>query len=424
MCAWRCAAAGLKTIVLEKNARAGRKLLASGSGKCNLSNAGPLESFFLAYGAHSRFVRPALLNFPPESLEEFFATRDLPLVELHEGKLFPSTMRASDVLSVLLGACAESGATVVTEYPVRSISLIAEKDARFEVETGWGSPGGNSNALGKFRARFAVIACGGASWPVTGSTGDGYRLASSLGHSLVEPRPALAPVYPSAYDCASCAGVSVERVPVRLWRMGKKIGDRTGDVLFTHTGLSGPGILDASRDFREGDEISLCLIPGESSATVSERIIALCKASPRKALKNVLSTLGIPERLVLAVLSRCGIAAAELTAGIDRQPPSEGDITAASLTKELRRRIADELCDFRFGVSRIGGMEEAMATAGGIDTGAVRARTLESSIVSGLYFAGEVLDVDGDTGGYNLQFAFSSGVLVADSIVKAARERL
>ncbi len=400
-CARRCAESKLDTLVLEKNAKCGIKLLASGSGKCNLSSALPMERYASAYGDKGRFVRPALLNFPPAALRGFFESRGLSIVELHDGKLFPETQRASDVLRALLDACAEAGAEIRTRTPVRKIERVPGDEGRFAIE----ADSGGSDPL-RVLARFVVIACGGASYPKTGSTGDGAELAASLGLPVVPLRPALAPVYPEAYDCATCAGIALENAALRWRRDGKKIGERTGDVLFTHEGLSGPLILDSSRDFRVGDELSLSLMGGESRETVSGELLRSCAGNPRKSVKNIISSLGIPEALALAVLARCGMAV-------------EGR-TGATLSKGERLGLAGEIAEFRFVAARIGGFQEAMATAGGIDTRAVRANTMESTQAKGLYFAGETLDVDGDTGGFNLQFAFSSGILAADSIIRAA----
>lgn len=419
MCAQHCAGLGLRTLVLEKNTKPGRKLLVTGSGKCNLSNARPIEEFMDAYGTRSNFVRPALLNFGPNSLISFFDTWKLAITELHDGKLFPASMRASDVLTVLLDACSKAGAFIRTNAPVCGIQRMPGAISGFDIaiECDKGQGGRTDDESQTIQSRFVVIACGGMSWQVTGSTGDGYSLASSFGHSVVAPRAALTPAYPSDYDCASCAGVACEDIPVRLWRKDKKIVERIGDVLFTHKGLSGPGILDMSRTIREGDQISLALAHDWDKDRISQRIVDLCAASPRKTVKNILCALNIPEALVIVLLMRC--MKRYVTGKESLESDKAADLTGAVLSRSLRLAIAAELTDFRFTVSRIGGFEEAMATAGGVATAEVKARTMESRLMPGLYFAGEVLDVDGDTGGYNLQFAFSSGVLAADSIKRA-----
>ncbi len=396
MCAYRCASAGLKTLLIEKNEKPGRKLLASGAGRCNVSSARALDGYLLAYGDKGRFVKCALLNFSSAALRAFFEERGLPLAELHDGKLFPATERASDVLRALVDSCDKAGATLIRGNPVREIARLREADGGFEIR----------GERETHRSARVVISCGGASYPATGSTGDGYRFAAALGHAIVAPRPALAAVYPVSYDCVSCAGIALEKTRVTWRRDGKKVGEREGSVLFTHEGLSGPAILDSSRDIKPGDEISLAIAGTCAVETLSARLVEACAASPKKNLKNLIASLGIPEALALVALSRCGT-------GLELQ-------TGATLSRETRRSVAEALADFRFTVARLGGFGEAMATAGGVDTREVNMRTMESLVVPGLYFAGEVLDVDGDTGGFNLQFAFSSGALAATSLIKTA----
>jgi predicted Rossmann fold flavoprotein len=368
----------------------GRKLLAAGSGKCNLTNAAQLDEFCKRYGQRERFVSPSLHNFSPAALADFFSSRGLPLVELHDGKLFPETMRSTDVLRVLLDACKSAGVDIHTGSGVTSVRRCT---AGFEVE---------SAAGGRFVCRSLVIATGGASWPVTGSTGDGYTFAASLGHTVIPPRPALVPVIARGYDCATCAGLAIRECPVRLVRNGKKIAERRGDVLFTHEGVSGPGILDFSRDFLPDDVLSLRLSVLDDSA-----LSTACAAAPKKIVKNILGVLDVPENLALVVLARAGLS---------------GDLRCADLAKADRLRVSSLIADFRLTIGETGGFTEAMATTGGVDTSEVSRTTMESRITEGLYFAGEVLDVDWDTGGFNLQFAFSSAVLAAESIIKKSNE--
>lgn len=405
-CAQRVAAAGLQVLVLEKNTRAGKKLLVAGSGKCNITNTGSIDHFLTSYGKKGRFVAPSLRSFFNTDLISFFESQGLPLIELHAGKIFPQTLRSSDVLKTLLSACEKSGVSFYYNSPVSEI--IQEN----ENENSYFSIVANSK---QYFSKYVLVSCGGSSWPVTGSTGDGYVLSQGLGHSIVEPRPSLTPVIPAHYDCASCAGFSIQGTCISLWREGKKIGERQGDVLFTHVGLSGPGILDFSRDFKSADEISIQLLPfingtstDNSVSTTSDadsQLLALCSFSPKKTVKNILSSFGLSESLVLVLLQRVGL---------------DTSLVASLLDRKSRKALSLLLEDFRFTINRLGGFDEAMATTGGVDTTEVQGKTMESRLVSGLHFAGEVLDVDGDTGGYNLQFAFSSAALAADHIIKKA----
>jgi predicted Rossmann fold flavoprotein len=387
-CALRAAAGGLSATVLEKNPRPGKKLLVTGSGQCNLTNTAPIEMFLKAYGDKGRFVKPALMEFPNTSLMEFFSTRGVSLEERHKGKVFPRSGRAGDILELLMNQCRQAGVDIRCNRTVTTLSREG---------TGFRATAGGEN----HSARFVLVSCGGASWPGTGSTGDGYALVAALGHRIVVPHPSLTPVYPSAFDASSCSGIALSDTPVTLWRGGKKIGGRIGDLLFTHQGLSGPGILDFSRDFQPGDEIRLQLVRTTDREQIEKDIISVCNNSPRKSLKNLLSGFNLPETLILVVLKRCGI---------------DPETTGAAFDKSSRRILAEALYGLRYIIRETGGFDEAMATAGGVDTAEVKSKTMESRVVPGLYFAGEVLDVDGDTGGFNLQFAFSSGALAAEGM--------
>lgn len=388
--ALRAAERGLSVRLLEKNPQAGKKLLVTGSGQCNLTHGAPLETFYGAYGNRKRFVRPALLNFPPAALQDFFRSRGVHLITRPDGKVFPASLRAGEILQLLLGQCRSAGVEIMYKKPV---TALIRNEGGFAV-----TAGGET-----LRSRLVLLACGGASWPGTGSTGDGYPLAAWLGHRIIPPRPALTTVYPKGYDASACAGLALPETLVTFWRSGRKTGERTGDILFTHKGLSGPGILDSSRDLLPGDELHLRLTDSADKGEIDRRLLAACAGSPRRALKNLLSGFGLPESLTLIVLKRCGIVP---------------DTTGAALTRKERVLLAENLFGFRFIVKTLGGFNEAMATAGGVDTDQVNPKTMESRLVPGLFLAGEILDVDGDTGGFNLQFAFSSAALAAAGMSK------
>lgn len=408
-CAYTLASRGIRVRVYEKTGKAGVKLLVSGSGKCNVSNTAPLDRFFRSYGDKGNFVKPALLSFPPSALITFFEERGLPLTEVNDGKLFPSTMRARDVLGVLLSACESTGVEIVYNSWVSGI--VREGDD-FSVKAGERID----------HSRFLVITAGGKSWPRTGSSGDGSTLASALGQPVVEQRPALVPLYPADYDCGGAAGTALNTVEIRLLRDGKVIARGEGDVLFTHTGLSGPGVLDISRYCLPGDILSINLVTGLRADEVSPEIQKRCAQAPKKTLKNILCGLGIPESLVVVVLGRAQARLPDLQARLPDKPVRLIETTGAELTKQARSTLAAIMTDFSFLIERTGSFEEAMATAGGVDTAYVDPKTMASRLVSGLYFAGETLDVDGDTGGFNIQFAFSSAFLAAQAIAKEIRK--
>ena len=379
-------------VLLEKTDQPGKKLLLAGSGRCNLTHAGPITAFFGRYGDHGRFVQPALFHFTNDDLARFFADRGLPLVELNDGKMFPITGSSRDVRRVLLDAMHKSGVDLRCHAAVERIKR--EPDGTFLIR-----PAGQTAAI---RAQRVVIATGGRTYPATGSTGDGYRLAKSLGHAIVEPVAALAPVRVRDYPFAECAGLSFENANVRLDRDGKNIATAQGDLLLTHHGLSGPVILDMSRNILPGDEVRVSFVAGFADANAfGKQLAGDAPAFGKKSVKNMLARYGVPDRLLVQLFERNGIAP---------------DLTAAELSRETRKALSRVLVGHPFPVARLGGDSEAMVTRGGVSLAEVSRKTMQSRLVPGLFFCGEVLDIDGDTGGYNLQFAFSSGQLAGNPV--------
>ena len=391
MCAIAAAKRFRKIVLLEKNESPGKKLLVAGSGRCNLTHTGPMADFLKHYGTHGRFVQPALEHFTNDDLARFFADSGLPLVELNDGKLFPRTQSSRDVRDVLLNEMRNVALHNNTE--VESVEQLP--DGNFVVQ--------NANDKGTtFFAKRLVIAAGGKTYPTTGSTGDGYHFAKSLGHTIVTPMPALAPVRVRDYRFAECAGLSFENANIRLLRGGKKIATVNGDLLLTHLGLSGPVILDASRDIMPSDVVSVSFIRGFADANVFEkRLIEDAAEFGRKSVKNMLAKYAIAERLLSLLFAQNEIPL---------------DLPAAEMSREVRKTLARSLVEQPFVVARLGGDNEAMVTRGGVALTEVDRKTMQSRLVPNLFFCGEVLDIDGDTGGYNLQFAFSSGKLAADAM--------
>ena len=377
-------------VVLERMPAPGRRLLLTGSGQANLTHEGELAAFLERYGDHGRFLRHALRAFPNRALAAWFAEHGLPLEARPDGKVFPVSRSADDVLGVLRAACQERGVRIVCDARTRSI----ERDGDgFTVQTDGGA----------WRAGAVVLATGGASYPQTGSSGDGYRLARMLGHAIVEPRPALAPVEPGPYAFADLAGVSVPDAGLRVVRGGRQVAAGRGDLLFTHTGLSGPGVLDLSRDIRPGDRLLVAFVPGLPPEALDGELVRLCSERGAARLRSALAPLGLAERLLRRLIAEAGLSE---------------EVTGARLDRDGRRRLAGVLGGLPFTVGHVGGFSVAMATAGGVALDEVNPKTMESARVPGLFFAGEVLDIDGDTGGYNLQAAFSTGALAAATLAR------
>lgn len=388
-CAIHSTVAGRKVLVLEKKASCGRKLLITGSGQCNLTHEGEIPEFLSHYGSNGRFLRPALMNFSNADLVDFFRVRGVSFETDKNGKIFPSTKKAGDILSVLLHECEEKGVEIRCGEPVLS---AGKKDDLFTVET-------NS---GQYRAGHLVVSAGGASYPQTGSSGDGFRIAEGLGQPVTDIAPALTPVYIRDYRFGDLSGISFENARISLFRENKKVAEHTGDLLLTHKGLSGPGILDFSRNIVSGDQLKVSFITGMNPEEFRKDFTQKTDSGGIKLVKTVLSDYSLPERFVKRILELSDI------------PP---DLTCSHLPKKGRNLLVKNLTEYSFEVRRLGGFDEAMVTRGGVALDGINPKTMESKTVPGLYFIGEVLDIDGDTGGYNLQAAFSMGFLAAKSMM-------
>lgn len=382
------------TLILEKNSQPGRKLLIAGSGRCNVTHTGPISDFFGRYGSHGSFVKKALKEFTNDDLIAFFKNRGLNIVVDKNGKVFPETDKAEDVLSCLLAECKAIGVEIKREKSVVSVSkandlfvVTSEKETFY------------CNAL--------VVATGGSSYPTTGSSGDGYQFAKSLGHSIVTPKPALTPVFVKDYGMSELAGVSLQNVSISLFRSGRKLLERRGDLGFTHKGISGPGIIDFSRCFEVGDVLRINLIDCNEDK-FKQLFVDSVVSQGNMTVQALLRNYDIPKSLMRIVLEEVNV------------DPSD---YLSNITALKRNKLIVLLCSYPFEIERVGGFKMAMTTAGGVCLDEVSSKTMESKLVSNLYFVGEVLDVDGDTGGYNIQAAFSTGYVAGKSIVKSIGEK-
>lgn len=400
-------ASGSDILVLERGQKSGRKLLVTGSGQCNLTHTGTIADFCGRYGggakpeSAARFLKPALFGFANKQLLAWFQARGLAFETEENGKIFPSSRRASSILEVLMAEADRRGLGIETGRRVLGIER-RENSYRVSTEPGDDTCRGDTRGEGReiYEASAVIIATGGASYPATGSSGDGYTLAASLGHRIVAPRPALAPVYIKDFALGSLSGLSFRGAGLTIRRAGLKKIEREGDLLITHEGLSGPLILDASRFIAPGDFLEIRFVDAAIEEFRSLFDVAL-QASPQRLVRTVLAEIGLTKNMAERFCDLAGIGQEEKAAGLPRA------------RREAVCRLA---CAHPFEVERLGALDAAMVTAGGVDIAEVNARTMESRIVPGLYFAGEVLDIDGDTGGYNLQAAFSTGALAAAAI--------
>ncbi len=389
-----CAANGAhgpgSVLLLEKNACCGKKLLITGAGMCNITHAGSISEFFSRYGDHGSFVRSALRSFTNDDLAVFFKNSGLPLVHAEGGKVFPGSYRSADVLAVLLHECRSKNVEIRYAEPVLHVK---QDDGSFVVTTQEKS----------YLSSHLVIATGGASYPATGSTGDGYRLAGELGHSVTRIAPALTGITLAGYPFADLAGISFEKSRVAIHRSGKKIKEHCGDLLFTHKGLSGPVILDLSRYIEPGDELKISFLTGFNDESIKNDLIEKIAANGSRQVRTILQEYALPARFLRRITELLGIPA---------------DLTCAHLSRKDRAALITFMTAFPFTVRSLCGFEEAMVTRGGVCVEEIDKKTMESRIVPRLFCIGEVLDIDGDTGGFNLQFAFSSAFVAAGSIFR------
>ena len=386
MAAGRAASLGAPVILLERTARLGTKLRLSGGGRCNLTNTAPIDEF-LAHFGHPLFLRNALARFSPQDLISFLDSLGVPAQTEAGGRVFPVSGSAHQVAEALIRYAREQGVDVRLHSRVTCLLLEAKRLRGVRLAGGEELP-----------TRAAVIATGGASYPRTGSTGDGYRLAAIAGHTLVPRYPALVPLLVPGREISAMAGLSVAGIRARLLLDGREIRRAAGDVLFTHTGLSGPAILAlsgaAAAQLGQGLlEVSIDLLPETGRDELGARLGLSLSQSGRRSARTWLRAWA-PPRLVDLLLRRATMPPARL---------------ANQITAGERDRLCTLLQDLRFTISGHGSWDEAMLTAGGVDAREVDPRTMESRLVPGLYFAGEVLDVQADTGGFNLQAAFSTG---------------
>lgn len=415
LAAGQSAALGARVLLLEKMNRPGRKLLITGKGRCNLTNIAPLDEFMRHFGRNAHFLRQAFAEFFAGDLVALLQKQGVPTVTERGGRVFPASDTAQDVVDALLRWIHDLGVTVHTHAPVERLLIEDECITGVQVAPVKVRQTRQEPALDLprriYSASAVIVATGGTSYPGTGSSGDGYRLAQAVGHTLVPVRPALVPLETAGDIALRLQGLSLKNVSVSLWVNGKKHADEFGEMLFTHFGLSGPVILTLSKQvvdhLREGHTVSLSidLKPALDENKLDQRLLRDFDTHNKQQFSTVLKEL-LPRKLIPVCVELTGIA--------DNKP-------AHQITSQERKRLRLWLKDFRFEITRCRSFKEAIITAGGVDTREVDRRTMQSRLVQGLYFAGEVLDIDADTGGFNLQAAFSTGSLAGCSAAAYAR---
>ncbi len=401
MAAGTAAKNGAKVLLLERNDKLARKVLITGKGRCNVTNnLNEVGELIANVPGNGRFLYSAFTDFMPQDMRDFLEAHGVKTKVERGNRVFPESDRAMDVVDVLALYTEENGVERKTE---RVTKILTEDGKAVGVECESGKT---------YSADAVILTTGGKSYPRTGSTGDGYRMAEAVGHKIMPIRPSLSALKCREGFCTDCMGLSLRNVALRVRDTKKKkdIYKDFGEMLFTHFGVSGPMILSASAHLRdmapERYKLFIDLKPALTEAQLDARILRDFK---EESNKNIFNTLGLllPKSIISPVLKLSGI-----------QPNEK----ANQITKEERRRLLETVKALPLTVLDFHHLDEAIVTAGGIKTSEVSPKTMESKLLKNLYFAGEVLDVDAYTGGFNLQIAFSTGHLAGASAAKALEE--
>jgi predicted Rossmann fold flavoprotein len=380
--------------------RCGNKLLITGKGRCNLTNLTSLSDF-IEHIHNGRFLHHAFSQFFNNDLISFFESIGIKTITERGNRIFPASEKSDDVVNALLGWCKKKGAGIQTRTAVSGLLIKDSSIIGVMCRTSGGK-------YFEYRAPAVIIACGGASYPATGSTGDGYDLAQSAGHSIVPVKPALVPLVSSGKTAKRLQGLNLHNVNVSLWINCKKIREEFGEILFTNFGLSGPVILTLSRlvvdelEKNNSIEISIDLKPALSEKKLDSRLLRDLDNNGKMKFHKILKGL-LPSSLIPVCTEQTCI---------------DGEKLCHQVTSEERKKLRTWLKDFRFVITGHHSFNEAIITAGGVSVDEVNQKNMESKIIKGLFFAGEVLDIDADTGGYNLQIAFSTGWLAGNNCFK------
>ncbi len=399
--AGRAAELGADVLVLEKMRRPGIKLLITGKGRCNITNSDGIEEFMKNVHPNGRFLKHAFYTFFSKDIINLLHNYGVKTVVERGGRIFPVSDKSSDVLNALLSYAKEHRTEF--RYNCKVTRLVFIRDIVTGVEI-------IENGGGKQIAAKKVIICtGGKAYPATGSTGDGYILAKSAGHTIEQPTPALVPIVTKGNLASQLQGLTLKNVNASVWINKKKYTEAFGEMLFTHFGLSGPIILTLSRfivkEFINNNkiDISIDLKPALDVSKLDKRLLRDLNEYGKKQIDNIFK-LWLPAKLIPVFIEQCAV-----------DPTKKGH----QVTGQERDRIKSLMKDLRFEVTGHRPFKDAIITAGGVNTKEIDSKTMQSKLVKNLHFAGEVIDVDANTGGYNLQIAYSTGWLAAESCVKS-----
>lgn len=394
MAAHFAAKSGESVVLIEKNKKVCRKVMITGKGRCNVTNNSSPDNIISKTPTNGRFLYSAVNFFTPNDTMDFFESAGVSLKTERGNRVFPCSDKAADIVDALFRTVKKDGCKILTEKQVRSLIINDNRVCGVKLSDGE-----------EINADRVIIACGGASYPKTGSTGDGYTLAKQAGHTIKEIKPSLVPIECKGDMCARLQGLSLKNVNFSVFfKNGKKpVFSELGEMLFTHFGLSGPLVLSASAHMKKGEvedySFVIDLKPALDIETLDKRLVRDFDEFCNKDFANSLAKL-LPSKLIPVIIEKSGIA------------PSE---KCNSITKQQRRQLAELIKSLEIKPVRFRPIDEAIITSGGVTTKEINPKTMESKLVSGLYFAGEVIDIDAYTGGYNLQIAFSTGALAGHS---------
>ncbi len=375
---------GAQVTIFEHTDRLGKKLAITGKGRCNVTNMCSVNDFMENVTRNPRFLYTALYAFPPEKTVEFFESLGVELKTERGNRVFPIDDRAKTIVDAMRKYAKDA------EVIYENVSAVfLNDDGSFTVK-----------AKNNYTFDAVIVATGGKSYPLTGSDGSGYRIASKLGHSVTELKPSLIPIESPSELCPEMMGLSLKNVAIKvLDKSGKNLYSDFGEMMFTHFGVTGPMILSASAHLKDTDiselTLSIDLKPALDEKTLDARLLSDFKENANKDFVNSLSAL-LPTKMIEPFIK---------ASGIDERKKVN------SITKEERKAILNTLKDFRIPLSNLRPIEEAIITSGGINVKEINPKTMESKLVPGLYFAGEIIDVDAYTGGFNLQIAYSTGFI-------------
>lgn len=387
MAAHTCALYGREVILIEKNERLGKKLLITGKGRCNITNNCDVNTIIANVTSNNKFLYSAVNQFTPQDTINYFENGGLEVKTERGNRVFPVSDRAKDVELVLENNIKSSNVLVINK---KAVNILTDDSKIIGVKLDDGR---------EISAESVIIATGGKSYPKTGSTGDGYIFAQKLGHKIITPKPSLVPIVTNEEWCKKAQGLSLKNVTVSVFYKDnqKPLFCELGEMLFTHFGVSGPLILSASAHMKNGDlsdyKIKIDLKPALNEKQLDARILRDFKENTNRDFGNSLGKL-LPKKIIPIIIKMSGI-------------PYEMKVN--QITKEMRTKLCSVIKGLSLTVKEFRPIEEAIITAGGIDVSQINPKTMESKLIKGLYFAGEVIDLDAYTGGFNLQIAFSTG---------------